>query len=209
MTGILPSALVAWVPWRVLSTRIMPDWPIYSILLASGQVISANSYQIVLLTGEAGQSARKLYIIAGVYAAASILWWIIVRRFKALFALSLPWLFYGLDFLLLGISSFITGIPQRGIAQDIATAFYAVAASSGALNFSLNFGDESGAPTKLWATHALVITAFAQFYSSALWFWALSWSARSTPLVLWLDILALAMFPKVLSLPSPSPFSCG
>jgi alpha-1,3-glucan synthase len=101
----------------------------------------------------------------------SLLWWIMVRRVKAVYVLSLPWLFYGLAFLFLGISSFVSGFNQRGSVQDVATAFYAVAASSGALNFSLNFGDESGAPTKLWATRALIITAFAQLYSAALWLW--------------------------------------
>jgi len=156
---------------KILSMRILRDWPVYSILLAAGQIISANSYQIVLLTGETGQSSQKLYIVAGTYVATSIGWWIMVRRFKSVYALSLPWLFYGFAFILLGIASFVQGFKPRGQVQDAATVFYAAAASSGALNFSLNFGDESGASTNLWAIRALVITAFAQLYSSALWFW--------------------------------------
>ncbi|KAK0624883.1 alpha-1,3-glucan synthase-like protein [Bombardia bombarda] len=156
---------------KILSTRIFRDWPVYSLLLAGGQVISANSYQIVLLTGETGQSSQKLYIVAGTYIASSLFWWFMVRRFKSVYALSLPWLFYGFAFLLLGIASFVPGYVQRGQVQDAATVFYAVAASSGALDFSLNFGDESGAPTNLWAVRALIITAFAQLYSAALWYW--------------------------------------
>ncbi|KAK0731957.1 alpha amylase [Lasiosphaeris hirsuta] len=156
---------------KILSIRIFRDWPVYSLLLAFGQIISANSYQIVLLTGETGQSSRKLYIVAAVYIATSMFWWWMVRRFKSVYALSLPWLLYGIAFMLLGVASFIPGYVERGIAQDVATAFYAAAASSGALDFSLNFGDESGAPTNLWAIRALIITAFAQLYSAALWFW--------------------------------------
>ncbi|KAK3382174.1 alpha amylase [Lasiosphaeria ovina] len=156
---------------KILSIRVFRDWPVYSVLLAAGQVISANSYQIVLLTGETGQSSRKLYTVAGTYIATSLIWWFMVRRFKSVYALSLPWLLYGIAFMLLGIASFVPGYIQRGSVQDVATAFYAAAASSGALDFSLNFGDESGASTNLWAVRALVITAFAQLYSAALWYW--------------------------------------
>lgn len=127
---------------RILSMRI-GDWPVYSFLLAGGQVISANSYQIVLLTGQTGQQSSKLYIVAGTYVATSIAWWVMIRNFKAVYALSLPWLFFGLAFLLLGISSFIASYDAQGAVQDVATVFYAMAASSGALDFSLNFGDES------------------------------------------------------------------
>ncbi|KAK3693388.1 alpha amylase [Podospora appendiculata] len=156
---------------KILSIRIFRDWPVYSLLLAGGQIISANSYQIVLLTGETGQSSEKLYIVAGTYIGTSICWWVMVRRFKSVYALSLPWLLYGIAFMMLGIASFVQGYVARGKVQDVATVFYAAAASSGALNFSLNFGDESGAPTNLWAVRALIITAFAQLYSAALWFW--------------------------------------
>ncbi|KAB5532689.1 alpha amylase [Coniochaeta sp. 2T2.1] len=155
---------------RLLSLRV-GDWPVYSFFLAAGQVISANSYQIVLLTGETGQASTKLYIVAGTYVATSIAWWLMVRNFKAVYALSLPWLFYGFAFLLLGVASFIQSYNGRGAVQDVATVFYAMAASSGALNFSLNFGDESGAPAKQWALRALIITGASQLYSSALWYW--------------------------------------
>lgn len=127
---------------RILLMRV-GDWPLYSFLLAFGQVISANSYQIVLLTGQTGEESIKLYIVAATYVATSIGWWVMVRNFKAVYALSLPWLFFGVAFLLLGISTFVKSYTGQGIVQDVATVFYAMAASSGALDFSLNFGDES------------------------------------------------------------------
>ncbi|ROV87285.1 hypothetical protein VSDG_09894 [Cytospora chrysosperma] len=119
------------------------DWPIYSILLAFGQILSANSHQIVLLTGDLGQTASKLYMVAGTYGLTSILWWLVYRRYQSLYSLSLPWLFYGLAFLLLGILPFI---PASDLVQDMATCLYATGASAGSLYFAVNFGDEGGAP---------------------------------------------------------------
>lgn len=106
--------------------------------MALGQILSVNSYQIVLLTGEASQTSDKLYIIGSVYLATSIMWWIMVRQLKSLYAISLPWLFFGLAFMLLGVAPFTTGSTM----QLVATIMYAAGASSGAVMFALNFGDE-------------------------------------------------------------------
>ena len=77
---------------KFLSIRL-GDWPIYSFILAAGQILAANSYQIVLLAGEAGQTATQLYIVSGSYGVTSLLWWLMFRRLQALYALSLPWFF--------------------------------------------------------------------------------------------------------------------
>lgn len=71
------------------------DWPLYSFFLAFGQIIAANSYQITLLTGEVGQTAEKLYVIASIYLATSIMWWFVFRTFKSIYVLSMPFVFYG------------------------------------------------------------------------------------------------------------------
>lgn len=148
---------------KLLSIRI-GDWPVYSFILALGQIISANSYQIVLLAGEASQTANQLYIIAGTYAVTSILWWLMFRRLSSLYALSLPWLFYGLAFMLLGITPFL---PESGRTQvqTVASALYAVGASSGALFFSLNFGDEgmSSPPISLLG-HSLTLFRWRPYH---------------------------------------------
>lgn len=149
----------------------MGDWPIYSFLLALGQILSANSYQIVLLTGEVGQTATKLYMVSGTYAVTSILWWLIFRRFQSLYSLSLPWFFYGLAFLLLGVSPFLPASSARGIVQDVATCLYATGASTGSLFFSVNFGDEGGAPINTWIFRACIIQGIQQLYTVALWYW--------------------------------------
>ena len=85
-----PTGLKKWMQIRV------GDWPLYSLFLAFGQIIAANSYQITLLTGTVGQSAEKLYIIATIYAVTSVMWWFCFRSFKSIYVLSIPFLFYGL-----------------------------------------------------------------------------------------------------------------
>lgn len=125
---------------RVLSIRV-GDWPIYAFLMAFGQILSVNSYQITLLTGEATQTSNKLYIIGSVYLATSIMWWLLIRNFKAVWSIAVPWLFFGLAFMLLGVNGFMSDSVQETM-QLCATVLYAAGASSGAVMFALNFGDE-------------------------------------------------------------------
>lgn len=129
---------------RILSIRI-GDWPVYAFLMALGQIMSVNSYQIVLLTGESSQTSEQLYIIGSVYLVASLGYWFMIRNFKSLYAISLPWLFFGLAFMLLGIAPFLGDGTVQGVVRTTATAFYAAGASSGAVMFALNFGDEGKA----------------------------------------------------------------
>ena len=98
---------------RFLLYRI-GDWPVYSILLAFGQIIAANSYQITLLIGEVGETATQLYVIATIYAASSGMWWLMFRRFKSVYCLSAPFVFYGAAFFLIGMGPF-AGHFARGV----------------------------------------------------------------------------------------------
>lgn len=109
--------------------------------MAFGQILSVNSYQITLLTGEASQTTNKLYIIGSVYLATSLMWWLLIRNFKAVYSIAIPWLFFGLAFLILGITGFLPDSIQDTV-QLCATVLYAAGASSGAVMFALNFGDE-------------------------------------------------------------------
>ncbi|KAL8689434.1 MAG: hypothetical protein Q9218_004894 [Villophora microphyllina] len=147
------------------------DWPLYSFFLAFGQIIAANSYQITLLTGTVGQTAEKLYVIASIYLVSSIAWWFCFRWLKSIYVLSIPFGFYGLAFLLIGLAHFAPTISSRGWVQNIATALYAIASSSGSIFFALNFGDEGGAPIKAWVYRACVIQGTQQAYVVGLWYW--------------------------------------
>ena len=55
--------------------------------------------------------------------------------------------------------------------QNLGTAMYAVASSSGSIFFALNFGDEGGAPVKAWVYRACVIQGTQQAYVVGLWYW--------------------------------------
>jgi alpha-1,3-glucan synthase len=98
------------------------------------------------LTGEVGQSAEKLYTIASIYLVTSILWWLLFRRFKSLYVLSTPFVFYGMAFFFIGITPFVHSYNGRAWVQNVATGFYATASSSGSFFFALNFGDEGWCP---------------------------------------------------------------
>lgn len=164
---------------RLLQIRL-GNWPIYSFLLALGQILSANSYQIVLLSGTTTQTANKLYMVASVYLGTSILWWLLFRRLPSLYTLALPFLFYGLAFLLLGISPLLAANAGRSTLQDVATCLYATAASTGSLFFAVNFGDEGGAPISIWLFRACLIQGIQQLYTVGLWYWGSVMSASQT-----------------------------
>ncbi|KZF25449.1 glycosyltransferase family 5 protein [Xylona heveae TC161] len=160
-----PSGLKKYLQFRI------GDWPVYSFFIALGQIIAANSYQITLLTGQVGESAEKLYVIASIYLATSVIWWILFRRLKSVYVLSIPFLFYGAAFFLIGMAPFVHHVAGRGWVQNVGTGMYAVASSSGSIFFALNFGDEGGAPVKSWVFRACAVQGTQQIYIVALWFW--------------------------------------
>lgn len=163
-----PTGLRKWMQIRI------GDWPIYSLFLGLGQIIAANSYQITLLTGENGETAKKLYGIATVYLIASIVWWFFFRFFKSVFVLSLPWLLYGLSFVVIGFAHFESDGFTRGWIQNVGAGLYAAASASGSLFFALNFGDENGVPVKQWVFRACLIQGSQQAYVIGLWYWGTS-----------------------------------
>lgn len=156
---------------KLFMLRRIGDWPFYSILVAFGQIIAANSYQITLITGEVGESASKLYVIASIYLATSIIWWVIYRCFKPIYILSMPFVFYGLAFFFIGMAAIAPSPDGKKWIQNMATAFYATASSSGSFFFALNFGDGGGAPVTAWVFRACVIQGTQQIYVAALWWW--------------------------------------
>ncbi|KAL9074388.1 MAG: hypothetical protein Q9157_004415 [Trypethelium eluteriae] len=155
---------------RFLSTKI-GDWPIYAFLLALGQILAANSYQITLLTGQVGEPAAELYTIACIYLGASVLWWAVFRSLKSTYVLGLPWFFYGGAFFLLGVAPYGATYAARGWVQNVAKGFYAVASASGSFFFAQNFGSLGTAPVKTWGFRACVIQGTQQIYIVALWAW--------------------------------------
>ncbi len=105
-------------------------------------MLAANSYQITLLNGTIGESANKLYVIASIYLATSFGWWLLYRRLRTVYVVSLPFIFYGLAYFLVGMSPLGPNPAGKAWIQNVATGSYALASSSGALYFAVNFADE-------------------------------------------------------------------
>jgi len=101
------------------------------LLLILGQVIAANSYQITLLTGclaDIGEETNeKAYIVGAIYAATSCVWWLIFRSFKSAYALSIPFFFYGLAFLSVGVAASLRSRVVQDWMMKIALGMYVTA----------------------------------------------------------------------------------
>ena len=118
------------------------DWPVYSFLLALGQIMAANSFQVTLLTGQVGGPPSKLYTVSGVYLAFSVIWWLLFRRLQSRFVLASAFFFYGASFCLIGVAPLIPAHYGRIWNQDFGTGLYAAASASGSIFFALNFGEQ-------------------------------------------------------------------
>ena len=160
-----PRGLRKWIQIRI------GDWPVYAFFLVLGQIIAANSYQIILLTGQVGQDAGQVYTISSVYAISSIFWWFLFRRMGSRACLSLPFFFYGLAFFFIGLGRYApTGTPRSWL-NHVASGAYGVGSASGTFFFVLNFGDEGGAQVRSWVFRACVVQGTQQIYVAVLWFW--------------------------------------
>ncbi|KAL5405356.1 hypothetical protein PMIN04_012359 [Paraphaeosphaeria minitans] len=164
---------------RVVQYKIR-DWPVYSFLLALGQILSANSYQVTLLSGEIGQTASKLYAVASIYLAGSIVWWTLFRTLQSRYVIALPFICYALAFFILGMAPYGSSIAARGWIHNVATGLYALASGSGSLFFALNFGSEGGTATHTWVFRACVVQGTQQIYVTVLWYWGAHLSVLSS-----------------------------
>ena len=115
-------------------------------------------------------------------AVGTIVWYTILRLLPSRWALSLPWAFFTVAFLLVGLPSLSkVFFPSRVIITSLATYFYAGASSAGFLFFSLNFGEEAGAATEIWVLRACIVQGAQQIWVAALWYWCVlvHWATRS------------------------------
>ncbi|KAJ1560988.1 Cell wall alpha-1,3-glucan synthase ags1, partial [Cladochytrium tenue] len=121
------------------------NWPVYVFILAFGQLIAANSYQIVLLTGNSTYSDLFFYIVGGIFVGGTVVWCLLFRWLRSYQLLSLPFIVYGVAFLLATQS-------WRGLwFENSAIWLYTFASSSGPLYLFLNFGEDVGTFTYVWA----------------------------------------------------------
>jgi len=157
---------------QVAMSREIGGWPLYTIVLGLGQMLSATGFQISLLSGSSTQSSLDLYVIGGVFLAATAVWYPLFRLKPSVYVLSMPWIFFGIAFFLVGLPSVAS--PLHWLHYDLASAAtwaYAVASAAGFLYFGLNFGEEAGAATETWTMRACLVQGSQQVWVAALWYW--------------------------------------
>ncbi|RXK40574.1 alpha-1,3-glucan synthase [Tremella mesenterica] len=157
---------------QIFMSRKIGGWPLYTIIISLGQLLSATSFQLSLLSGSNTLKQVDLYIICSIFFVSTLAWYTLFRMKPSVWVLSLPWLLFSAAFLLIGFPSLhgvFTG-PRTTITR-VATWLYAIASSAGFLFFGLNFGDEAGAATEVWVTRACIVQGLQQIWVSALWYW--------------------------------------
>ncbi|KAI8457791.1 hypothetical protein BY996DRAFT_4577963 [Phakopsora pachyrhizi] len=160
--------------WQIRLQNVFYGWPLYTILLALGQVLGATSFQLSLLGGSSTQRTFDLYIIGAVNIVGSICWYILNNTKPAVWSLSLPWIFFGLAFILIGIPALSPSLKAYDVRHPvtlIASSLYSFASAAGFLFFSTNFGEEAGGGTNVWVYRACVVQGTQQIWVAALWYW--------------------------------------
>lgn len=107
-------------------------------------MLSATSFQITLLSGQNWQESWTVYILGGVFLAASAVWYAMFRLKPSVWILSAPWLFFALAFFLIGLPSVSSAFEgSHSMISAGATWSYAVASAAAFTFFGLNFGEEA------------------------------------------------------------------
>ncbi|WAQ90638.1 hypothetical protein PtA15_13A37 [Puccinia triticina] len=160
--------------WQIRLQRRVFGWPIYTILLAIGQILGATSFQLSLLSGTSSNGSFDFYVIGAVNILGSASWYGLSRRKPSTWSLSLPWIFFGLAFIFIGLPSLSDNLKQYSRRHPLAVAasgFYSFASSAGFLFFSSNFGEEAGGTTDSWVRRACIVQGTQQVWVGALWYW--------------------------------------
>lgn len=130
---------------QIRLAREIKGWPVYTIILALGQMLGATSFQITLLSGQNYQGDIQLYVLGCVFFVASLIWYSLFRYKPSVYVLAYPWVFFGLAFFLVGLPSIsdMFSTTAHDLLTSIATWCYAVASAAAFLFFGLNFGEEA------------------------------------------------------------------
>ena len=129
---------------QIAMQREIAGWPLYTIIMALGQMLGATSFQITLLSGQNWQGDLQLYVLSGVFFAASLVWYTMFRLKPSVYVLSIPWLFYAISFFVVALPSVHPiFLPAQKWLTSTATWSYAVASAAAFLYFGLNFGEEA------------------------------------------------------------------
>jgi len=130
---------------QIRLAREIKGWPLYTIILALGQMLGATSFQITLLSGQNYQGDMQLYVLGCIFFIASLVWYTLFRYKPSVYVLAYPWIFFGLAFFLVGLPSIsdMFSATAHDVITSVATWCYAIASAAAFLFFGLNFGEEA------------------------------------------------------------------
>ncbi|KAI8924847.1 hypothetical protein BC831DRAFT_427395 [Entophlyctis helioformis] len=181
------AAISASPPWSVsrLATQVLQSriagWPVYAILLALGQLMSATTFQLVLLTSSlnaSNASTSSVVTIGLVFLAATGVWWTLFTVRPSITCLASPLALYGVALILAAVSAPLqqasgssSPAPLAQWTAWIALWIYVCASASGPLFFALNFGEEAGVEMHQWILRAGVFEGLRQLWTMGLWYW--------------------------------------
>ncbi|VDB82993.1 unnamed protein product [Peniophora sp. CBMAI 1063] len=170
---------------QIALAREIGGWPLYTIIMSLGQILSATSFQLTLLSGSSNQTDLQLYVLGGVFLAACCVWYPLFRLKPSIWCLSGPWLFFGLAFFFIGLPS-IPGLENlHEVLSDVATWCYAAASAASFCFFGLNFGEEAGASTETWMLRAVIVQGTQQVWIAALYYWGYKLGTGASESVPW------------------------
>lgn len=144
-------------------------WPVYTILLALGQLFSATAFQIVLLTGSWTINSFDFNIIGVFFILGTVFFWTMYRMAPAFYSLTIPFLFFAVSMIFVAIP--VVGVPLLW-TKKISVWFYAFGSGAGSLFFALNFGEEAGVQMSDWIFRAGLVEGVRQLWTVVLWFWS-------------------------------------
>jgi alpha-1,3-glucan synthase len=170
-TGPMPE-VINMTRLQIILSREIGGWPLYTLIIAFSQMLSATSFQITLLGGSNSETNLQLYVLGAVFLAASSVWYALFRYKPSVYILSFPWIFFAIAFFLVGLPSVSSALtPARDALSSAATWSYAVASAAAFGFFGLNFGEEAGAATEVWMMRACLVQGSQQLWIAALWYW--------------------------------------
>jgi len=140
-----------------------------TFMLMLGQMLSMNSLQLGILVGTISQDESTLYTIGSIYAATSVLWWVLHQRLQTLQVICLPFLVYACSFLLLAGILLSNSASVSGRLWQLVQVLYVCGASSGSIYFAMNFVEDSS-PIESWIDRAALISGIQYGYQALLWY---------------------------------------
>ncbi|KAG8962310.1 Cell wall alpha-1,3-glucan synthase ags1 [Tulasnella sp. 419] len=140
----------------------------HSMMLVLGQILTSASISIVALSGQIWQSDYQLYIVAGIFLAASV-GWEALFRFKPATAITFPWMCLALAFFIFGLAFVHPILMSAQLALlYVATLLCIIASAATPLFLVLNFGEEAGVATNIQTLRACAILGCQQILTTVL-----------------------------------------